>query len=69
MESAQHDALNTYDQAMRAVAYARIQRLLARDNPVVFFWWQRQQEAISVDFHGFDPNPVVESWNAWQWKI
>lgn len=69
MEAAQHDALSTYDQALRAVAYARIQRLLARDNPIVFFWWNRQQEAISVDFHGFDPNPVIESWNAWKWTI
>jgi peptide/nickel transport system substrate-binding protein len=69
METAQRQALSTYDQALRAVAYARIQRLLARDNPIVFFWWQRQQEAISVDFQGFDPNPVVESWNAWQWRI
>ena len=49
--------------------YAHIQRLLARDNPIVFIWWQRQQEAISADFHGFDPNPVIESWNAWKWSI
>lgn len=69
MEAAQRDALTTYDQALRAVAYAQVQRLLARDNPIVFFWWQRQQEAVSVDFKGFDPNPVVESWNAWQWRI
>jgi peptide/nickel transport system substrate-binding protein len=69
MEAAQRAALTTYDQALRAVAYARIERLLARDNPIIFFWWQRQQEAISVDLRGFDPNPVVESWNAWQWSI
>jgi len=69
MEAAQHDALSTYDQALRAVAYSRIQRLLSRDNPVIFFWWNRQQEAISADFRGFDPNPVVESWNAWKWSI
>jgi peptide/nickel transport system substrate-binding protein len=69
MESAQRAALTTYDQALRAVAYARIQRLLERDNPYIFFWWQRQQEAISVDFKGFDPNPVNESWNAWHWTI
>ncbi|MEO6835650.1 MAG: peptide ABC transporter substrate-binding protein [Candidatus Tumulicola sp.] len=69
MEAAQREALTTYDQALRAVAYGRIQRLLERDNPYVFFWWQRQQEAISVDFKGFAPNPVTESWNAWQWSI
>ncbi len=43
--------------------------LLARDNPEIFFWWRRQMEPISVDFKGFDPNPVIESWNAWQWSI
>jgi peptide/nickel transport system substrate-binding protein len=68
MEAAQAKALDTYDQAMRAVAYGRIQHLLERDNPYVFFWWQRQLEAISVDFKGFKPNPVTESWNAWQWS-
>ncbi len=69
MEAAQIKALDTYDQALRAVAYGRVQHLLARDNPYVFFWWQRQLEAISVDFKGFKPNPVTESWNAWQWSI
>jgi peptide/nickel transport system substrate-binding protein len=69
MEAAQRMALTDYDQALRAVAYGRIQRLLARDNPYVFIWWQRQQEAISTDFKGFAPNPVTESWNAWQWSI
>lgn len=69
MDAAQKDALEHYDQAIRAVAYARVQRLLARDNPYVFIWWQRQQEALSVDFKGFAPNPVTESWNAWQWHV
>lgn len=69
MEAAQHVALINYDLAARKAAYARVQRLLARDNPDIFFWWQRQQEAISVDFKNFAPNPVTESWNAWQWSI
>lgn len=69
MDTAQAAALTHYDRAARTRAYAAIESLLAADNPIVFFWWQRQQEAISVDFHGFAPNPVVESWNAWQWRI
>jgi peptide/nickel transport system substrate-binding protein len=69
MESAQSAALTHYDRALRTVDYARIQRLLARDNPYVFLWWQRQQEAVSDDFKGFAPNPVNEAWNAWQWSI
>ncbi len=69
MDAAQATALTHYDRSRRKQAYAAVESLLAKDNPMVFFWWQRQQEAISVDFHGFASNPVIESWNAWQWKI
>jgi peptide/nickel transport system substrate-binding protein len=69
MDAAQEVALTHYDQPTRKRAYSAIEHLLAADNPMIFFWWQRQQEAVSVDFHGFAPNPVIESWNAWQWKI
>jgi peptide/nickel transport system substrate-binding protein len=69
MEAAQAGALTHYDQALRAVAYGRVQRLLARDVPYVFLWWKRQMEPISVDFKGFAPNASTESWNAWQWSI
>lgn len=69
MDAAQAIALSHYDRATRKAAYSTIEHLLAADNPMIFFWWQRQQEALSVDFHGFNPNPVVESWNAWKWSI
>jgi peptide/nickel transport system substrate-binding protein len=69
MEAAQRTAIADYRAAARKAAYARIERLLARDNPDLFFWYQRQQEAISVDFKNFAPNPVTASWNAWEWSI
>ncbi len=69
MDAAQSAALTHYDTATRKTAYARIERRLSIDNPLVFFWWYRMQEAVSTDFHGFDPNPSSESWNAWQWSI
>jgi peptide/nickel transport system substrate-binding protein len=69
MESAQRVAISDYRPSGRKAAYARSQRLLARDNPDLFFWYQRQQEAISVDFKNFAPNPVTASWNAWEWSI
>jgi peptide/nickel transport system substrate-binding protein len=69
MDAAQSIALSQYDRTARKAAYSRIEHLLAIDNPTIYFWWQRQQEGVSVDFHGFAPNPVTESWNAWQWKI
>jgi peptide/nickel transport system substrate-binding protein len=69
MEAAQNAALTHYDRPTRQAAYYRIQDLLARDNPFIFTWWIKQLEPISVDFKGFDPNPVVEDWDAWQWSI
>ncbi len=67
---ARRGALTHYDRADAAARPTiRIQELLARDNPFIFTWWIRQLEPISVDFKGFDPNPVVEDWNAWQWSI
>jgi peptide/nickel transport system substrate-binding protein len=69
MQAAESAALTHYDRASRKAAYARTQRVLSKYNPEIFFWWRRQMEPISVDFKGFDPNPVVESWNAWQWTI
>jgi len=69
MQVAQRIALTRYDRASRKSAYDRIAELLMRDNPALFVYWLRQMEPVSVDFRGFDPNPVVESWNAWQWSI
>jgi peptide/nickel transport system substrate-binding protein len=69
MEAAQKIALNSYDEATRKKAYYQIQDLLARDVPEVFFYYLRTMHPISENFKGFDPNPVTESWNAWQWSI
>jgi peptide/nickel transport system substrate-binding protein len=69
MESLQTAALSHYDQATRATAYHGIEALLARDNPILVFWWMRQQEALRANVSGFAPNPTVESWNAWQWEL
>jgi peptide/nickel transport system substrate-binding protein len=69
MEAAQNMALTHYDRPTRTQAYHRIEALLAKDNPILFFWWQRQQEAVSDNVKGFAPNPTVESWNAWEWSL
>ncbi|MBV8152125.1 MAG: peptide ABC transporter substrate-binding protein, partial [Candidatus Eremiobacteraeota bacterium] len=69
MDAAQNSALENYDIPARKKAYAVIQGLIYRDMPQDFLWWPRQVQSISVDFKGFDPNPVNEAWNAWQWEI
>jgi ABC-type transport system substrate-binding protein len=69
MDAAQDKALETYDRPGRIAAYARVQQLLERDVPQDFLWWPKEIEAINPDLHGFDPNPVVQTWDAWKWSI
>ena len=69
MEAAQRIALNNYDRPTRKKTYALIQTYLARDIPEIFLYDQRAMHPISINFKGFAPNPVTESWNAWQWSI
>jgi len=69
MDPAQKAALTTYDEPARKKAYAEIQTLLARDVPEDYIWYPRQAHAITPEFKGFAPNPVNESWNAYEWEI
>lgn len=69
MDAAQKQALENYDQPTRTKAYQKIQQLEATDAPQIYFWWDRQAQAINPDLKNFDPNPVTESWNAYQWSI
>jgi peptide/nickel transport system substrate-binding protein len=69
MDAAQELALTSFDLATRKKAYDTIEGLLSSDEPEVPIWWPRQIEPINPDFKGFTPNPVTESWNAYQWEI
>ena len=69
MDAAQNAALATYDQAARKQAYATIQKLIATDIPEIVLWYTRFPQATNPDFKGFDPNPINEAWNAYQWEI
>ncbi len=69
MDSAQQEALTKFDQPSRKAAYAKIESLLADDMPQLFFWWPRQAQPVNPDLRNFDPNPVTETWNAYQWAI
>ncbi|MFN2449314.1 MAG: peptide ABC transporter substrate-binding protein [Candidatus Baltobacteraceae bacterium] len=69
MDAAQKMALENYDLPTRKKAYSQIQHLLARDLPEIFFYDLRTMEPVSENFKGFRPNPVIESWNAWEWSI
>lgn len=68
MEALQTRALSNYQRPARQSAYWAIEKTLAHDNPILVFWWQRQQEALLSNVSGFAPNPVQETWNSWQWS-
>lgn len=69
LDAAENVALATYDRPSRTSAYAKVERLLARDAPFVYLWWPRQIEAINDDLRGFAPNGIVEDWNAYTWSF
>jgi peptide/nickel transport system substrate-binding protein len=69
MDDEQKAALASYDEAQRKPHYVKIQQLLARDLPVVYIWFPRQAQPINPAFKNFAPNPINESWNAYQWEI
>jgi peptide/nickel transport system substrate-binding protein len=69
LDAAEKSALSHFDIPSRTTAYARIESILSRDLPQIVLWWPGQIQPINPDFKGFDPNPVIESWNAYQWDI
>lgn len=69
MDAAQHVALENFDRPTRKAAYARIESLLSHDQPLIPVWWPHQIQPVNPDFRNFAPNPVTESWNAYEWDI
>jgi peptide/nickel transport system substrate-binding protein len=69
MEALQRQALGSYDEATRKIAYAGIQKLLARDVPDIVLFSFRFLQPIVPAFRNFAPNPIEEAWNAYQWEI
>jgi peptide/nickel transport system substrate-binding protein len=69
LDAAERQALAHYDIPTRKRAYAAVQEILARDAPFVYLWWPRQIEAVTARLQHFDPNGIIEDWNAWEWTL
>jgi len=70
LDAAERSALSTYDRAVRAAAYRRIQRIVSEQLPFVVLWYQLQLDAINDDFQHYRPaHAVTPFWNVWQWSI
>ena len=69
VDAAERVALTKYDHPTRRRAYATVQSSLATDAPYVYLWWPRQIEPVNADLKNFEPNGIVEDWNAYAWSF
>jgi peptide/nickel transport system substrate-binding protein len=69
MDRLQAIATASYDRSARRAAYARIEETLERDLPQIPLWWPRDVHIVSDRLRNFDPNPFVETWDAWRWEL
>jgi peptide/nickel transport system substrate-binding protein len=70
LDAAERTALTSYDRAIRANAYRRIQEILAEQLPFYVLWYQLQIDVVNTDLQNYKPaRTVTPFWNTWQWAI
>jgi len=70
LDAAEKDALSTYDPARRKVAYAKIQSILANQEPMIISWYVQRQDVANSDLKNYKPAHAVSTfWNTWEWEI
>ena len=62
-------ALGSYDLAVRKRAYAKIERILSEDLPMVFLYYPKARFGMNPALQGFSPNGVTVTWNAYLWSL
>ena len=69
MQAAQRVALTHYDRPSRRRRITESKSCSRATTPKSSFGGRAKSSRSASTFKGFDPNPVTESWNAWQWSI
>jgi len=70
LDAAETDALNTYDIGKRKAAYAKIQEILAQQEPMIVMWYVQRQDVANSDLKNYKPAHAVSTfWNTWEWEI
>lgn len=69
VDRAERTALASYDRAVRKRAYARIERQLSADLPMVFLYWPKQRLAYNPNLKGVRSNGTTETWNINEWSL
>ena len=57
------------DRAQRASGYAIIDRIVARDVPIVYLFNPTYIYAYGRRLRGFSPNAFTPTWNAYAWRL
>lgn len=69
MDRDQAMALSTFSRSERKAAYAKIERLLLRDVPALFLYYQPLRYAHITGLRHFSPNGISDGWNAAEWRL
>jgi peptide/nickel transport system substrate-binding protein len=62
-------AMANPSQDRRRRAYAQIDRIVARDVPLLYLFNPTYPYAYRTRLHGFAPNAFTPTWNAWSWSV
>jgi peptide/nickel transport system substrate-binding protein len=69
VEALETRAAQTPDRRLRADAYRAIDRIVARDVPIVYLFNPTYIYAYRPTLHGFAPNAFSPTWNAYGWRV
>jgi peptide/nickel transport system substrate-binding protein len=70
VDAAEKTAVESYDPATRARAYAIIQQRLNEELPFFVIWYEREFDVVNTDLQNYKPaHAVTPFWNTAQWSI
>ncbi len=69
LDAEENIALGSYDLAVRKRAYAKIERTLSEDLPMIFLYFPKARFGMNPALQGFSPNGVTVAWNAYLWSL
>ena len=69
VEALESRAVSAPDRGARAAAYRAIDRIVARDVPIVYLFNPTYIYAYRPQLRGFAPNAFTPTWNAYAWRL
>jgi peptide/nickel transport system substrate-binding protein len=69
LDALEGKAASEPDLQQRMALYETIDRIVARDVPIVYLFNPTYIYAYDARLHGFQPNGFVPTWNAYDWRL